>query len=260
MLRGKSAVITGSTSGIGLAIARKLAAKGVNIMLNGFGDADEIEQVRSSLSQDCEVEVHYNGADMTKPAEIRGLIAATAEKLGSLDILVNNVGAQFVNDIETYPDEEWERVRFLCLDTVFHGTKAAIPHMKKNKWGRIINTASAHGLVASPYKSAYVAAKHGILGFTKCAAMELAGDGITVNAICPGYVWTPHVERQMEDTKRMYDMDEQDVKEKVMLKGHAIKEFIQPEEVGALAAFLASEDAKNITGSAQVIDGGWTAN
>ncbi|WP_428031098.1 3-hydroxybutyrate dehydrogenase [Ancylobacter sp.] len=257
-LKGKNAVITGSTSGIGLAIARAFAAEGVNVVLNGFGDAAAIEQDRSGIASAFGVTALYSGADLTKGAECAGLIEFAQEKLGSVDILVNNAGVQHVAPVDEFPDDKWDLIIALNLTAAFHTIKAAVPGMKARNWGRIINTASAHALVASPFKSAYVAAKHGIAGLTKTVALETAPFGITVNAICPGYVWTPLVERQIPDTMKARGMTEAQVKE-MLLAEQPTKQFVTVEEVAALAVFLASDSARSITGALQQMDGGWVA-
>ncbi|GLK70723.1 3-hydroxybutyrate dehydrogenase [Ancylobacter dichloromethanicus] len=257
-LKGKNAVITGSTSGIGLAIARALAAEGVNVTLNGFGDAAAIEQERSDIETSFGVAALYSDADLTKGSECAGLIALADEKLGSVDILVNNAGVQHVAPVEEFPDDKWDLIIALNLSAAFHAIKAAVPGMKARGWGRIINTASAHALIASPFKSAYVSAKHGIAGLTKTVALETAPFGITVNAICPGYVWTPLVEKQIPDTMKARGMSEQEVKD-MLLAEQPTKQFVTVEEVAALAVFLAGDNARSITGSLQQIDGGWVA-
>jgi 3-hydroxybutyrate dehydrogenase len=259
MLKGKTAVVTGSTSGIGLAIARALAAQGSNVVINGFGDAAAIEKERAAIEKDFAVKASYDGADMTKGSEIAAMIATAEKTYGSVDILVNNAGIQHVSPIEEFPLDKWDAIIAINLSAAFHAIRAAIPGMKQRKWGRIINTASAHALVASPFKSAYVAAKHGIAGLTKTAALELATFGITVNAICPGYVWTPLVEKQIADTAKARGISEDDVKKNVMLAAQPTKEFVTVDDVAALAVFLASDAGKSINGSMQSIDGGWTA-
>ena len=256
--KGKTAVVTGSTSGIGLGIAQALAESGANIVLNGFGDAGEIEQIRREIER-TGVTCLYNGADMTKPAEIAEMIAEAHEKLGRVDILVNNAGIQHVSPVEEFPDEKWDAIMAINLSSAFHTIKHAVPLMKAQGWGRIINMASAHALVASPYKSAYVAAKHGIYGLTKSVALELAEHNITVNAICPGYVKTPLVEGQIADTAKARGMSEEQVVNDVLLKAQHTKKFVEIQDVAALALFLCSDSAQNITGSAQSIDGGWVA-
>ncbi len=259
MFKGKVAVITGSTSGIGLAYARAFAAKGANVVINGLGDAAAIEAERSKIESEFGVKALYSPANMLDAEEIAGMIKLAETELGSCDILVNNAGIQHVEPIETFPVDTWNKIIAINLSSAFFAMRAAIPGMKARKWGRIINTASAHALVASPFKSAYVAAKHGIAGLTKTAALETATFGITVNAICPGYVWTPLVEKQIPDTAKARGMTEEQVKRDVILAAQPTKEFITVEEVAALAVFLASDDARSITGSMQQIDGGWVA-
>ncbi len=259
MLKGKSAIVTGSTSGIGLAIARSLAEAGANVMLNGFGDAAAIEEERAKLSADTGVTVLYDGADMTKPAEIRALVATAQDAFGSVDILVNNAGIQCVAPIEDFPEEKWDAIIAINLSSAFHAIKAVMPGMRQHGWGRIINIASAHGLTASPNKSAYVSAKHGIIGLTRTIGLETARDDITCNAICPGYVLTPLVEGQIPDTAKTYNMPEDEVIEKVILEKQPSKAFVQPGDVGAFAVFLCSQAAAQITGAALSIDGGWSA-
>jgi len=259
MLKGKNAVVTGSTSGIGLAIARAFAARGLNVTINGFGDAAAIEAERARITADFGVQAAYSGADMSKPAEIAQMIADAEKRFGSVDVLVNNAGIQFVAPVEEFPLEKWDQIIAINLSAAFHAIRAAVPGMKARKWGRIINTASAHALVASPYKAAYVAAKHGIAGLTKTVALETAQAGITVNAICPGYVWTPLVESQIPDTMKARGMTAEQVKKDVMLAAQPTKEFVTVEQVAAFACFLASDDAAQITGAILPIDGGWTA-
>ncbi|MBB4063318.1 3-hydroxybutyrate dehydrogenase [Gellertiella hungarica] len=254
----RAAVITGSTSGIGLAIATALARSGADVMLNGFGPAEEIDAIVARLKAHGG-RVAYHGADMTKPEEIEDLIARTHRDFGSLDVLVNNAGIQHVEKIEDFPVAKWDQIIAINLSSSFHTMRAAIPLMKAKGKGRIINIASAHGLVASPFKAAYVAAKHGIMGLTKTAALELAEFGITVNAICPGYVLTPLVEKQIPDTARTRGITEAQVKSDVMLKFQPTKDFVSVEEVAATALFLASDEARQITGTHFSIDGGWTA-
>ncbi len=258
-LKGKVALVTGSTSGIGLGIAQALAAQGADIMLNGFGDAAETARLGSETAERFGVRVRYSGADIGKPAEIRDMVAQTAAELGALDILVNNAGIQFTATIEAFPDEQWDRIIAINLSGVFHGTKAAIPLMKRRGWGRIVNIASAHGLVASAQKSAYVAAKHGVVGLTKVTAIELAGFGITANAICPGWVLTPLVQKQLDDRARREGRDVEQVKHALLAEKQPLVQFSTPAQIGALAAFLCSDAAATITGAPLSIDGGWLA-
>jgi 3-hydroxybutyrate dehydrogenase len=257
-LKGKTALITGSTSGIGLAIAQGFADQGANIVINGLGDAAAIEVTRKGIEAKG-VQCLYHGADMTKPDQIQNMIETAIKSFGSLDILVNNAGIQFVSPIEDFPPEKWDAIIAINLSSAFHTIRYAVPQMKKQQWGRIINMASAHALVASPFKSAYVAAKHGILGLTKAVALETAENGITVNAICPGYVKTPLVEGQIADTAKARGMSEEEVVRDVLLKAQWTKKFVTVEQVAGLAVFLCSDAAENITGSHQSIDGGWTA-
>jgi len=254
-----NAVITGSTSGIGLGIATAFAQEGWNVMLNGFGDPDEIEKTRAQLADTTGADIRYNGADMTKPEEIRALIADAEEAFGQVDILVNNAGIQFVSPVEDFPEEKFDAIIAINLVSSFHTIKAAFASMKERGFGRIINVASVHGMVASPFKSAYVAAKHGILGLTKTVALEGAEFGVTCNAICPGYVKTPLVEKQIPDTAKARGMTEEEVVQKVMLEAQPTKKFVTVEQVGALAVFLSSENAAQISGAAYQIDGGWVA-
>ena len=258
-LSGKVALVTGSTSGIGLGIARALAGAGAHIVLNGFGDAGAIEKLRADLAAEFGVEVRFHGADMTKEAEIAAMIASVEAEFGAIDVLVNNAGMQFVAPIDQFPVDKWNQIIALNLSAAFHAIRLALPAMKQKGWGRIISTASAHALVASPFKVAYVAAKHGIAGVTKTVALETAEHGITVNAICPGYVWTPLVEKQIPDTAKARGMTEEHVKKDVILAAQPTKEFVKVEEVAALALFLTTDGARSITGSLQSIDGGWTA-
>jgi 3-hydroxybutyrate dehydrogenase len=260
MTQGKNAIITGSTSGIGLGIAEAMAAAGMNIMLNGFGDAAEIEAMRSDLATRHGVKVGYHGADMTKPDEIADLVSATVVAFGTIDVLVNNAGIQTVAPIEEFPVEKWDAILAINLSSAFHTTRLALAGMKERKWGRIINIASAHGLVASPFKSAYVAAKHGMLGLTKTVALEAAEFGVTCNAICPGYVLTPLVEKQIPDTAKARGISEEEVVRDVLLDAQATKQFVTVEQLGALAVFLCTDDAAQLTGAALPVDGGWTAH
>ena len=253
ILEGKVALVTGSTSGIGLAIAKALAAEGARLMINGFGDPAGIERECAELGA-----VH-DGADMSKPAEIEAMMKRCAGELGGPDILVNNAGIQHVSPVEGFPVEKWNAIIAINLTAAFHTTRLALPGMKAKGWGRIVNTASAHSLVASPNKSAYVAAKHGIAGFTKTVALETAQAGITVNCISPGYVWTPLVERQIPDTMRTRGLTREQVINDVLLAAQPTKRFVTPEQVAALALFLCREEASAITGANLSMDGGWTA-
>ena len=254
-MKNKTALITGSTSGIGLGIARALAKEGANIVLNGFGDAAQIETIRAQLAAECGVTVRYHGADMSKPAEIAAMVAYA----GEVDILVNNAGIQHVSPVETFPIEKWDAIIAINLSSVFHATRAALPYMKAKKWGRIINVASAHGLVASPFKSAYVAAKHGVVGFTKSCALETAELGITVNTICPGYVLTPLVEKQIDDQAKVHGIPRENVVRDVILAPQPTKQFVTIEQVASMAVYLSSDNAAGMTGTAVSMDGGWTA-
>ena len=258
MTAGKMAIVTGSTSGIGLGMAEALAAAGANVMLNGFGDPDEIEATRARISQMHNVGVGFHGADMTKPQEIGALFTAAEEQFGKVDIIVNNAGIQHVAPVEEFPPEKWDAIIAINLSSAFHLTRHAIPGMKQRRWGRVINLASAHALVASPFKSAYVAAKHGIAGFTKTIALEVATHGITVNAICPGYVLTPLVAKQIPDQARTRGISEEEAMQ-VLLAAQPTRRFVTVEEIGAFAVFLCSDAAASITGAALPVDGGWTA-
>jgi 3-hydroxybutyrate dehydrogenase len=259
MLKGKTALVTGSTSGIGLGIATRLAAEGANLVLNGFGDAAGIEALRARLAAEHKVTVIYDGADMSKPEAIGAMMGKALERFGALDVLVNNAGIQHVAPVDEFPLDKWDAIIAINLSSAFHTTRAALPAMKKRGWGRIVNIASAHALVASPFKSAYVAAKHGLAGFTKTVALEVAEQGITANAICPGYVLTPLVEKQIPDTAKARGISEEEVVRDVILAAQPTKEFVKVEEVAALAAFLCSEAAASITGAMLSIDGGWAA-
>jgi 3-hydroxybutyrate dehydrogenase len=259
MLKGKSVIVTGSTSGIGLAIARAFAREGCNLTINGFGDKSAIETERAGIEKEFGVTAIYSGADMTKPAEIAAMIKTAEQSFGSVDILVNNAGIQHVAPIEDFPIEKWDQIIAINLSSAFHTVRAAVPGMKARKWGRIINTASAHSLVASPFKVAYISAKHGLAGLTKTVALELATFGITCNCISPGYVWTPLVEKQIPDTAKARHMTEEQVKRDVLLLAQPTKEFVTVEQVAALALYLTSDVAASITGANLSIDGGWTA-
>jgi 3-hydroxybutyrate dehydrogenase len=258
-LRGKSALVTGSTSGIGLGIARALAAEGADVMLNGLGDPTEIDRVRLAIAADYGVRALHSPADMTRPAEIEAMVRSTEEALGSVDILVNNAGIQHVAPVEEFPLDRWDAIIAINLSAAFHAIRAALPGMKARRWGRIVNTASAHSLVASPFKSAYVTAKHGLVGLTKTVALETATSGITINCISPGYVWTPLVERQIPDTMKARGMSEDEVKQNVLLAAQPTKQFVTIEQVASLALYLCSDAASQITGANLPIDGGWTA-
>jgi 3-hydroxybutyrate dehydrogenase len=259
MLNGKVALVTGSTSGIGLAIARLYAEQGANVVINGFGDAAAIEVERAGIEKDFGVKAIYSGADMSRADQIAAMVADATRELGSVDILVNNAGIQFVSPIEEFPPEKWDQIIAINLSAAFHAIRAAVPGMKAKKWGRIINTASAHALVASPFKSAYVAAKHGIAGLTKTVALETATFGITANAICPGYVWTPLVEKQIPETMAARGLTKDQVINDVLLHAQPTKQFVTVDEVAALALYLTSDNARSITGAIMTIDGGWTA-
>ncbi len=258
-LAQRHALVTGSTSGIGLAIARALAKEGANVMINGMGDPAAIEKERAGIETDFDVKAIYSGADMSKPAEIAAMVAEAERSFGALDILVNNAGIQFVSPIEDFPVEKWDAILAINLSSAFHAIRAAVPGMKARKWGRIVSTASAHSLVASPFKSAYVAAKHGLAGLTKTAALELATFGVTVNCVSPGYVWTPLVEHQIPDTMKARGLTREQVMHDVLLASQPTKQFVTVEQVAALVLFLCGEDAAQITGANLSIDGGWTA-
>jgi 3-hydroxybutyrate dehydrogenase len=252
-LEGKIALVTGSTSGIGLAIARSLRGAGARLMINGFGDADEIQALCDELG------AAHDGSDLSDPQAIERMMRRCSNELGGPDILVNNAGIQHVSPVEDFPPEKWDAIMAINLSAVFHTTRLAVPAMKANGWGRIINTASAHSLVASPNKSAYVAAKHGVAGFTKTVALETAKDGITVNCISPGYVWTPLVEKQIPDTMKTRGLTRDQVINDVLLAAQPTKRFVTPEEVAGLALFLCGDTAASITGANLSMDGGWTA-
>lgn len=258
-LSGRVAIITGSTSGIGAAMAEALAENGANIVLNGLGDAAEIEALRAGMAEKHGVEVRYHGANMLRPDQIAELVDSTAAEFGRLDILLNNAGIQNVAPVEEFPAEKWDAIIGINLSSVFHASKAAIPHMKRAGRGRMVNLASAHGLVASPFKSAYVAAKHGVMGFTKTLALELAEDNITCNAICPGYVKTPLVENQIADTARARGITEDEVVRDVMLAAQPTKKFVTYEELAGALLYIVSDAGANMNGSWISVDGGWTA-
>ncbi len=260
MLKGKNALVTGSTSGIGLGIAEGLAAQGVNLVLNGFGDAKEIETLRANLAAKYGVKVLYDGADMSKADQIEAMMHKAEKDLGGIDILVNNAGIQHVAPVDEFPVNKWDAIIAINMSSTFHTTRCALAYMKKQGWGRIINIASAHALVASPFKSAYVTAKHGVMGFTKTVALEVAEKGITVNAICPGYVLTPLVEKQIPDTAKARGITEEQVKRDVLLAAQPTKKFVTVEELAGTAVFLCSDSAASITGTNISVEGGWTAH
>ena len=256
----KTAVVTGSTSGIGLAIAREFASKGANVVINGLGDAGEIDTARKQIISDFGVQCSYSDANMMVPEQIRRMITDAVAHFGSVDILVNNAGIQHVCPIDEFPEDKFDAIIAINLVSAFHSIKAALPSMKAKQWGRIINIASAHALVASPYKAAYVAAKHGIAGLTKTVALEVAEMGITANAICPGYVWTPLVQKQIPDTMKSRHLTEEQVIKDVLLAAQPTKKMVTMEEVAAMASYLASNSAASVTGAVMPIDGGWTAH
>lgn len=259
MLKGKTALITGSTSGIGLAYAKALAAEGANLVINGFGDAQAIEEERRGLEAVSGGRALYSAADLTSVEATEAMMAEAAEAFGGVDILINNAGMQHVAPVEEFPVDKWNLIIALNLNSAFHTTRLAVPYMKQKKWGRIIQTASAHSLTASPFKSAYVTAKHGLAGFTKTIALELATHGITANCISPGYVWTPLVEKQIPDTMKARGMTREQVMNDVLLAGQPTKQFVTVEQVAAVAVFLCRDEASNITGTNISVDGGWTA-
>ncbi len=259
MLRGRVALVTGSTSGIGLAVARALAAEGADVMLNGFGEADAIEAARADIESAHGVRALHDGADLSEPGAVRAMVRRTIADLGRIDILVNNAGIQHVAPVEEFPADRWDAIMAINLSAVFHAVAEAVPDMKARGWGRIITTASAHSMVASPYKSAYVAAKHAAVGFTRSVALELATNGITANCISPGYVWTPLVERQIPDTMKARGLTREQVINDVLLAAQPTKQFVTPDQVAAFVCFLCSEAAAQVTGANLAIDGGWTA-
>ena len=259
ILKSKSAVVTGSTSGIGLAIARAFAAQGADIMINGFGKPEDIEAARAAIEAEFGVRCLHSPADMTRGDEIAAMIATAEKEFGAVDVLVNNAGIQFVSPIEDFPVEKWDQIIAINLTAAFHAIRAVVPGMKARGWGRIISTASAHSLVASPFKAAYVAAKHGVVGLTKTVALEVATHGVTVNCISPGYVWTPLVENQIPATMASRGLSREQVINDVLLAAQPTKQFVTPEEVAAIAVFLCSPAAKQMTGANLSVDGGWTA-
>jgi 3-hydroxybutyrate dehydrogenase len=258
--KGKTALVTGSTSGIGLGIAEAFAAQGANVVLNGFGEAADIDALRSRLARQHGVTVGFDGADLSKPGDIEGMMATAVARFGAIDILVNNAGIQHVAPVDEFPLAKWDAILAINLSAAFHTTRVALAGMKRKGWGRIINIASAHALVASPYKSAYVTAKHGIAGFTKTVALEVAEAGITVNAVCPGYVLTPLVQKQIPDTARARGITEDEVVKNVLLAAQPTRKFVTVEQVAAFTTFLASDVAASITGAVLPIEGGWTAH
>jgi 3-hydroxybutyrate dehydrogenase len=260
MFKGKTALVTGSTSGIGLAIATACAANGANVVLNGFGDAGEIEKTRATLATDHGVAVHYDGADLMKSDQVEAMMKRALAAFGTVDILVNNAGIQHIAPVEEFPPARWDAIIALNLSASFHTIRLAVPGMKAKKWGRIVNIASAHALVASPFKTAYVAAKHGIAGLTKTVALETAEHGITMNAIAPGYTWTPLLEKQIPENAKLRGISEEQLIKDVFLHAQPTRRFVQVSELAALAVFLASDAAASITGTIIPMDGGWTAH
>lgn len=258
-LVGKAAIVTGSTSGIGLGIAHALASAGVDVMLNGFGNAAEIHQIRKDIEQSFGVKTLYSAADMSMPGDIEGMVEAGRKAFGKIDILVNNAGIQRVEAIETFPPAKWDAIIAINLSSAFHTIRAVVAEMKERNWGRIINIASAHAMVASPFKSAYVASKHGIAGLTKTVALEVAEHGVTVNAICPGYVLTPLVQNQIPETAKARGLTQEQVVKDVLLHAQPTRKFVTTEQIGGLAVFLCTEAGASITGAMLPIDGGWTA-
>jgi 3-hydroxybutyrate dehydrogenase len=259
MLKGKVAIVTGSTSGIGLGIAHELARLGADIVLNGFGKPDEIEAIRSGIGREHGVRAAYDGADMSNGDAVRGMITATIRKFNRLDILVNNAGIQFTAPVDEFPPAKWNAILEINLSAAFHGIAAAIPQMKQQGWGRIVNIASAHGLVASTHKAAYVAAKHGLVGLTKVVGLETAGSGVTCNAVCPGWVRTPLVEKQISDIAAEKRISQKDATKELLAEKQPSLDFVSPAQLGGTVAFLCSDAASQITGTAISVDGGWTA-
>ncbi len=260
MIKGKNALVTGSTSGIGLGIAEGFAKEGVNLVLNGFGNAAEIETLRAGMASKYGVKVLYDGADMSNPGQIEAMMRKAAADLGGIDILVNNAGIQHVAPVEDFPLAKWDAIIAINMSSTFHTTRMAVPYMKSKGWGRLINVASAHALVASPFKSAYVTSKHGVMGFTKTVALEVAENGVTCNAICPGYVLTPLVEMQIPDTAKARGITEEQVKRDVLLAAQPTKQFVTVEQIAGVAVFLCSDAAASITGTNISVEGGWTAH
>jgi 3-hydroxybutyrate dehydrogenase len=259
MLKGKVAIVTGSTSGIGLGIAKELAGLGADLVLNGFGDAGEIEAIRSGIEREHGVRVVYDGADMSEEQAVRGLTARTIEKFGRLDVLVNNAGIQFTAPVEEFPAAKWDAILAINLSAAFHGIAAAVPQMRKQRWGRIVNIASTHGLVASTHKAAYVAAKHGLVGLTKVVGLETAGSGVTCNAVCPGWVRTPLVEKQISDIAAQRGITQKEAAKELLAEKQPSLDFVSPSQLGGTVAFLCSPAADQITGATISVDGGWTA-
>lgn len=259
MLKGKSAIVTGATSGIGLAIAKGFASEGMNLLIDGFGDTPENHRIAAEIAAKFNVKCVFSPADMSKPAEIAGMVDLANKELGNVDVVVNNAGIQYVAPIEEFPPEKWDAIIAINLTAAFHVTRLVVPQMKAKGWGRIINTASAHSTVASPFKSAYVSAKHGLYGFTKTIALEVATNGITANCISPGYVWTPLVEHQIPETMAARHLTREQVINDVLLHAQPTKQFVTVEEIAGIAVFLCTDAAKNITGTNIAVDGGWTA-